>query len=241
MRRSCQASAYGQWLQVKITAVGRPSASACSLPSVAGRERAGASSPMLSGMDCLLEGVADVVGVGRGGVAAVAQPVDAARERRGLVGDRLDVAAVDADRRRADERLALGVRVGRDLAQLDLRGVEADLGHGVAQLGERPLRRGAPLPPQKFDLHRPYGRTTAAPSKRPWRRSSSASFARSSGYVVTDVLTGTCGAISSSSRPSCRVRLATLRTTRSPHRSSYGKDGMSLMWIPPHTTTPPFA
>ena len=38
-----------------------------------------------------------------------------------------------------------------------------------------------------------------------------------------------------------RVRLATERTVRSPQSRSYGNDGMSLMWIPAHTTVPPFA
>ena len=76
---------------------------------------------------------------------------------------------------------------------------------------------------------------------RPPRRSSSASFARSSGYSVTRVRTGTVGASARNSSPSRRVRFATLRTDRSPHRSSYGNDGMSLMWMPAQTTVPPFA
>src|ERR1051326_7022145 len=44
---------------------------------------------------------------------------------------------------------------------------------------------------------------------------------------------------SKSSTPSRRVRFATERTTRSPHSSSYGNDGMSLMWMPAQTTLPP--
>ena len=35
------------------------------------------------------------------------------------------------------------------------------------------------------------------------------------------------------------MRLATERTTRSSQRIRYGKDGMSLMWIPAQTTVPP--
>ena len=37
------------------------------------------------------------------------------------------------------------------------------------------------------------------------------------------------------------MRFATERSTRSSQSSSYGNDGMSLMWIPAHTTLPPFA
>ena len=46
------------------------------------------------------------------------------------------------------------------------------------------------------------GTTTAAPRKRPARRSSSASLARSSGYSVTSVRTGTRGASARNSSPS---------------------------------------
>ena len=42
-------------------------------------------------------------------------------------------------------------------------------------------------------------------------------------------------------RASSRVRLATERTIRSCHRSRYGNDGISLMWMPAHTTIPPGA
>ena len=42
--RSCQASAYGQWLQVKTTTAG-PS-SECSSPAVSGSVKSGAGSPM---------------------------------------------------------------------------------------------------------------------------------------------------------------------------------------------------
>src|SRR5207244_3352539 len=34
--------------------------------------------------------------------------------------------------------------------------------------------------------------------------------------------------------------LATERSTRSSHRMRYGKEGMSLIWMPPDTTVPPF-
>ena len=37
------------------------------------------------------------------------------------------------------------------------------------------------------------------------------------------------------------MRLATERIDRSRHRSAYGNDGMSLMWMPAQTTTPPGA
>ena len=42
------------------------------------------------------------------------------------------------------------------------------------------------------------------------------------------------------SSASCLVRLATDLTTRSSQSSSYGNEGMSLMWIPAHTTTAAF-
>src|SRR5438309_1299654 len=60
--------------------------------------------------------------------------------------------------------------------------------------------------------------STAAPLMRPSRRRASASFARSSGKVSTEVLTGTLGASARNSSPSRRVRLATDTTRRSPHR-----------------------
>ena len=62
--------------------------------------------------------------VGRRRDAPVAQPVDAARQPRRLAGRRLEVAPVDADRRRADEALARGVGAARDLTHLDRLGVE---------------------------------------------------------------------------------------------------------------------
>src|SRR5437660_155239 len=61
------------------------------------------------------------------------------------------------------------------------------------------------------------GTSTAAPSIRPPRRSSSARFAASSGYSRTCVTIGIFGASSRKSRASRRVRLATERTTRSRH------------------------
>src|SRR6266511_374409 len=85
------------------------------------------------------------------------------------------------------------------------------------------------------------GTSTAAPRTRPPRRSSSASFARASGYVVTSVRIPAAGASARSSSPSRRVRFATERTVRSPQRSAYGNDGMSLMWMPAQTTVPPGA
>ena len=50
--------------------------------------------------------------------------------------------------------------------------------------------------------------------------------------------TGTLGASARNSSPSARVRLATEPSVRSPQSSSYGKDGMSLMWMPAQTTAP---
>ena len=82
---------------------------------------------------------------------------------------------------------------------------------------------------------------TAAPRIRPVRSRSSASSARSSGKTAVSVRTGSSATSARSSSPSRRVRFATDRTARSPQRSSYGNDGMSLMWIPAHTTVPPFA
>src|SRR3954470_17355625 len=83
------------------------------------------------------------------------------------------------------------------------------------------------------------GMITAEPSRRPWRRSSRAVLAFSRAYWVTVVRTGTWGARFRNSIPSCRVRLATDRIVRSSQSSEYGNPGMSLMWIPAHTTTPP--
>ena len=47
MSRSCQASAYGQWLQVKTTTVAGASAgaSAVGVPAVSGRVKSGTGSP----------------------------------------------------------------------------------------------------------------------------------------------------------------------------------------------------
>src|SRR5262249_7261742 len=42
------------------------------------------------------------------------------------------------------------------------------------------------------------------------------------------------------SSASQRVRLATEQIFRSSHKIRYGKDGMSLIWMPPQTTIPPF-
>src|SRR3954453_18865749 len=49
------------------------------------------------------------------------------------------------------------------------------------------------------------------------------------------------GASASSAWPSARVRFATERRVRSPQRIEYGKEGMSDMWMPAHTTVPPLA
>src|SRR6266511_2188464 len=86
-----------------------------------------------------------------------------------------------------------------------------------------------------------HGTRTSAPRTSPRRSLASASFACSSGNTSTCVRTGTRGASARNSSPSRRVRFATERSTRSPQSNSYGNDGMSLMWIPAHTTVPPFA
>src|SRR5690242_7479902 len=84
-----------------------------------------------------------------------------------------------------------------------------------------------------------HGTSTAAPVTRPCFRSSRARFASARSYRCVCVLTGTVGASARNFRASSRVRLATDLTTRSSHSSRYGNDGMSLMWIPAHTTMPP--
>ena len=83
--------------------------------------------------------------------------------------------------------------------------------------------------------------STAAPSSWPCRSCSSASFAWSSRNGVTWIRSGKRAASARNSSPSRRVRLATERITRSSHNAAYGNVGMSLIWIPPHTTTPPLA
>src|SRR3954447_21337250 len=85
--------------------------------------------------------------------------------RRGRSGPRLvarvlDVGAVDADRGRADEALAIGQAVGIDLAHEDLVGIEPELGHRRAQLLECLRVRRAAIPEQQLDLwlrHLPGG------------------------------------------------------------------------------------
>src|ERR671936_1217509 len=89
--------------------------------------------------------------------------------------------------------------------------------------------------------HRPATWSTAVPRSCPLRKRSSASFASSRANVSTSARTGTSGASARNSAPSRRVRFATERKVRSPQRSSYGKEGMSVMWMPAQTTLPPFA
>ena len=81
--------------------------------------------------------------------------------------------------------------------------------------------------------------STAAPRTAPLRNRSSARSASESGNTSTVVVTGWSANARNSSWPSCRVRFATERSTRSPQRSSYGKDGIALMWMPAQTTVPP--
>src|SRR6476469_4814357 len=109
--RSCQASAYGQWLQVNTTTVGPPpSADDQVVPSVSGRSNFGAlspiaiviSSPLASGGSP--QRVAQIFGVRGRADTAVATAVDAAAEPDLVVGGRArDIDAVDQDRRRAAE------------------------------------------------------------------------------------------------------------------------------------------
>ena len=67
---------------------------------------------------------------------------------------------------------------------------------------------------------RSHGTSTSAPRIVPARTRASASFACSSGTASTSVRTWAVGATARNSSPSARVRFATERTTRSPHRSS---------------------
>ncbi len=83
----------------------------------------------------------------------------------------------------------------------------------------------APSPPRcctlRFRAVAPgQGTMTAAPVKRPARRSSNACPPASSGYGWTSVRTGTRGASARNSSPSRRVRLATERIDRSCQSSS---------------------
>src|SRR5436853_5751092 len=70
--------------------------------------------------------------------------------------------------------------------------------------------------------------STAVPFSWPERNRSSAVLACSKGNVSVSVLTGTRGAISKNSSPSRRVRFATEVIARTPQRSAYGNDGISL-------------
>ena len=60
------------------------------------------------------------------------------------------------------------------------------------------------------------------------------------GVGATSVCTGMRGASSRNSRASRRVRLATERTSARPTGCRRGSEGISDMWMPAHTTTPPF-
>ena len=94
---------------------------------------------------------------------------------------------------------------------------------------------------QKTRNRRDSSRTiTVEPVSRPCLRSSIASFTRSSGYAFTFIVIGFSDTSSKNSRPSCTVRFATDSTRFSFHSVAYGKEGISLMWMPAHTTMPPF-
>src|SRR5262245_22478071 len=86
-----------------------------------------------------------------------------------------------------------------------------------------------------------YNETAAEPSMSALRSRARASFVSSSGNTSTCVFTGIRGARARNSTPSSRVRFATERRTRSSQRSSYGKPGMSDMWMPAQTIVPPLA
>src|SRR4051795_7110646 len=81
--------------------------------------------------------LAYVLRVGSGGYPPVAAAVDPARQPGGLLERRLDVAPLDADRRRADEPLFARLLVGEDLAHADALRIEAALAHRLAQVAQR--------------------------------------------------------------------------------------------------------
>ena len=75
----------------------------------------------------------------------VAKPVDAAGQARSAPRRAADVAAVDADRRRAHEPLPLGVGIGADLPHVERAGVDPGRLHLLAQdRAAPPPRRGTP-------------------------------------------------------------------------------------------------
>ena len=101
--------------------------------------------------------------------------------------------------------------------------------------GDHPAARRGPVSPEHPSGHehrraRAGRPTSAAPAPRSPPRARTPR-----PRCCTDMR----GASSRNSRPSARVRFATLRTTRSPHSRSYGSSGIGLMWMPAHTTTPP--
>ena len=114
----------------------------------------------------LAEGIAQVGGIGYRRDAAVAQAVDAAGQARRLFSGRLEVRTVDADGGRSHELPVLRLRLGFDLDHLDLAGVETRGLHRLAQLVERPVPRGAPLPPQELDTRRPHCRRRGYPPEQ---------------------------------------------------------------------------
>ena len=138
------------------------------------REVGGGVSDLDRQVSLLCECFADVRGVRRGRGPPVPQPVDPAREAHRVPVGGHHVRAVDADRRRAGKALALCLLVALDLARLDRRRVESELGHDRPQLVERLGPGGAAVPPEQLDLHGPRlltGTAQARPSARTCRAS----------------------------------------------------------------------
>src|SRR5919109_5063753 len=152
--RSCHASAYGQWLQVKTTAVTPSPRSLCSRPSVSGRARSGSASP--GRIDPPPDGGPDVLDVGDRRRLPVTQAVDAAAQADGrALSRRHHVLAVYPDRGRAEETLPLGLLVAHDLHLVHRLRVDTLLPEHPLELLERLRVRGTALPPEELNLHGP--------------------------------------------------------------------------------------
>src|SRR5690606_8151304 len=126
-------------------------------------------------------------------------------------------------------------------AHVGLHGMAVILNSYSSRASTKTAHACTPRMPRAGAQGKAQGTSTAAPCSAPRRRRSSASLAASSAKRVTSVRTGTLGARARNSSPSRRVRLATETIRRSPHRRLYGKLGMSLMWMPAHTTVPPLS
>ena len=107
-----------------------------------------------------------------------------------------------------------------EIVEMAGRGHSLTIDHGWREVADTALALRAALRQALIVLSRARrGTSTAAPSIRPFRMSSSASLARSNGYSTVCVSTGTRGASARKSTASWRVRLATDRMTRSSQRS----------------------